>query len=151
MRSFESKHEEMEEVNLRRMLLRATPNDPVGDRGGFAKRIETIRQKISSCNDFDQVAKSAGYSPDTKLGRLKLKELSPKIVKKIRNLPIGHPSLPIRIGDNIAIFAVCQRWIPSRAPDRLQIHQNIFKEKLDVLARRFLRDMRVNAIIDIRI
>ncbi|MEC9022251.1 MAG: peptidylprolyl isomerase [Pseudomonadota bacterium] len=151
VRSFENKNGEMEEVNLRRMLLGATPNDPVGDRGGFAKRIEKIREKILSCNDFDQVAKTAGYSPDTKLGRLKLKELSPKIVKKIRNLPIGRPSLPIRIGNNVAIFAVCQRWIPSRIPDRLQIHQNIFKEKLDVLARRFLRDMRVNAIIDIRI
>ena len=151
VRSFGSKNGETEEVNLRRMLLPATPNDPVGDRGGFARRIENIRKKISSCNDFDQVAKRAGYRSDTKLGRLKLKELSPNIIKKIRNLPIGQPSLPIQVGNNIAIFAVCQRWIPSRIPDKVQIHQKIFKEKLDVLARRFLRDMRVNAIIDIRI
>ena len=151
VRSYGIKNGEMEAVDLRRMLLQASSNDPVGNRAKFAKRIETIRKKISSCNDFDQAAKRAGYSRDTKLGRLKLKELSPKIVKEIRNLPIGKPSLPIQIGNNIVIFAVCQRWRPSRVPDRPQIHQKIFREKLDILARRFLRDMRANAIIDIRI
>ena len=151
VRSYGIKNREMEEVDLRRMLLQPSSNDPVGDKARFAKRIENIRKKISSCNDFDQVAKRAGYSSDTKLGKLKLKELSPKIRKNIRNLPIGQPSLPIQVGDKIVIFAVCQRWRPSRVPDRPQIHQKIFREKLDILARRFLRDMRANAIIDIRI
>ena len=141
----------MEEVKLRRMLVRADSNSSPVDKERFVQQVENIRKKISSCNDFDQVAKRAGYLRDTKLGRLKLKELTPMIRKEIRNLPIGQPSIPIQVGDNIAIFTVCQRWSPSSILDRPQIHQKIFREKLDILARRFLRDMRINAIIDIRI
>ena len=116
----------------------------------MAQRIENIRNNISSCKEFDQAAKNAGFSGGTKLGKLQLKELSREIIKETKDLPIGRPSLPIQIGEQVVIFAVCQRWNPSPSFDREQVRQTISKEKLDITARRYMRDIKVSAIIDIR-
>ena len=151
VRAIGDRNEGTEEVNLRRMFFRSSLKGSAGNRENFVRRIENIRKGISSCNEFDQVAKKAGFTGETKLGRLKLKELSSEIAKEIKNLPIGQPSLPIQVGENVTIFAVCQRSSPSPSSGRDQVRQKLLKEKLDIVARRFLRDMRANAIIDIRI
>ena len=151
VRAIGDRNEGTEEVNLRRMFFRSSLKGSAGNRENFVRRIENIRKAISSCNEFDQVAKKAGFTGETKLGRLKLKELSSEIAKEIKNLPIGQPSLPIQVGENVTIFAVCQRSSPFPSSDRDQVRQKLLKEKLDIVARRFLRDMRANAIIDIRI
>jgi len=144
------KNREMEVVDLRRMFFKAGSKISREDRNSLAQRIESIRNSISSCKEFDQAAKNAGFSSDTKLGKLNLKELSREIIKETKDLPIGRPSLPIQIGEQMVIFAVCQRWSPSPSFDREQVRQTISKEKLDITARRYMRDIKVSAIIDIR-
>ena len=150
IREIAIKNREMEVVGLRRMFFKAGSKISSADRNSLAQRVENIRNSISSCKEFDQAAKNVGFSSDTKLGKLKLKELSQEIIKEIKDLPIGRPSSPIQIGGQMVIFAVCQRWAPSPPIDREQIRQKITEEKLDITARRYMRDIKASAIIDIR-
>jgi len=60
-------------------------------------------------------------------------------------------STPLRAPNGVMLLMVCDRVAQSaELPGRNQIKERLFREKLDLLARRYLRDLRRAAFLDIR-
>lgn len=113
-------------------------------------------QTIKTCEDVPRVAAEVGAQGSTDLGKLKLTDLSPRLQSVVGELPIGQASAPIDFENNSIVMVVCERTGPGAAPaapqqpDREAVAQRLLAEKLDGESRKYLRDLRQSAYIDIR-
>jgi peptidyl-prolyl cis-trans isomerase SurA len=64
------------------------------------------------------------------------------------SLPIGQPSAPMEVPGGLGILVVCQRT--DSGVDRAKIRDRLSGQRLDMLARRYMRDLRRSANVDIR-
>lgn len=155
-------------VRRKRKIASASPEDahvtltqmlvPV-DPGATAEEIETqkqlaqtVRESVSGCADLARVAKELGVPPPTDPQRLRVGELAPRIRDAIQGVKVGEASAPIRIDRGLLMLMVCAREeAPSNLPTREEITENLLRQRLDLLARRYLRDLRRAAFIDVRV
>ncbi|MCK5622443.1 MAG: hypothetical protein KAJ11_09145, partial [Alphaproteobacteria bacterium] len=69
----------------------------------------------------------------------------------LMGLQANQMSQPLRGPNGIMLLMVCEREAETAGlPGRNQIKERLFREKLDLLARRYLRDLRRAAFLDIR-
>ena len=70
----------------------------------------------------------------------------------IAPLQVGQASKPINGTDGVGVIMLCERKEPpSQIPTRDQLGNNLARARLDTLARRYLRDLRRNAFVDMRV
>jgi peptidyl-prolyl cis-trans isomerase SurA len=66
-------------------------------------------------------------------------------------LAVGLPSAPVRSETAVHVFMACERTDPEPdLPDRDEIAESIWDRQVEVLARRYVRDLRRDAVIDVR-
>ena len=111
--------------------------------------MEEISNRVSNCAELEDVAAEIG-APSTDAGSGRLRELPVGLASLLRDLPVGEPTEPVRMSDGMAVFMVCDR-VEGNAADRDEIAEQIRMERLDMLQRRLLRDLRTAAFIDIRL
>ena len=79
-------------------------------------------------------------------------DLSAKLRREVKGLAIGKPTRPIRLDDGIAILMVCEREAPkSGLPKRNEILDSLIDQRVARQARQYLRDIRLSAIVDLRL
>ncbi len=136
-------------VSLRQVVLPAA-----GAGGGGRSQQEladTIRQSVRGCEDFLGITKELGAEMSGDLGRLKLSELPPEVRKVVAGLDIGVPSPPLAADDSVRILMVCDRQEPTlNLPSRDEVRQRLVIQRLEVRARRYMRELRDAAFLDIR-
>jgi peptidyl-prolyl cis-trans isomerase SurA len=139
-------------VALRRILVPTTPNTPAADVEARREQAQQAAKSIKSCDDVPRVAAELGTQGSTDLGTLRVADLAPRLQPVITKLAVGQASEPIALDNGLAIMVVCQRTDPAAAalPGRDQVGQRLFAEKLDGESRKYLRDLRQAAYIDIR-
>jgi len=115
---------------------------------------KTVRDTATGCKDFDLLAKEIQSPRPPNLGRFAVKDLSPAIQSVVRNLPAGKISDPIKMPGGVLVLMVCSREGGKgeiKLPERDAIADRLLQEKLALMARRYLRDIRLSAVIDIRV
>jgi peptidyl-prolyl cis-trans isomerase SurA len=70
----------------------------------------------------------------------------------VENLKPEQPSRPLRLSGGLAILMVCERSEPQapNAPGRDEVREQIFRGKLSVIMRRYMRDLRRGAFLEVR-
>ena len=106
------------------------------------------RADIANCGEADQVIDAVGAPGSGDLGDLNLSDLPPALRRSVANLPIGQPSEPIRLAEGVALLVVCDRSDGSVNRDR--IFEAIAGDRINLDARRYLRDLRRAANVDLR-
>ncbi|MFQ5984694.1 MAG: peptidylprolyl isomerase [Alphaproteobacteria bacterium] len=113
---------------------------------------EELRLFISDCDAMARAASELGSETSGHLGHLRLKDLLPSLRETVRVLPIGVVSAPIRTDAGLHLLMVCERTAPpSTLPDREEVRRGLHNQRLELLARRYLRDLRRAAFVDIRL
>ena len=112
-------------------------------------KAEEIRPEIQGCEGFDDFAREKGSPGSGDLGRIKLADLSPMLRRVVANLPEGEPSEAVKLPSGISVLLVCER--ENDGIDREKIRQSLVSQRLDLLARRYLRDLRRAANVDLRL
>lgn len=106
----------------------------------------------STCADLVAKAGELGSVGPGELRNIPIGELPEGLRRIAINQPVGRPSEPMNLGGAIGVFMVCERPGSSGgAPTRLEIADRLALDRLDELARGYLRDLRRQAYIDIRI
>lgn len=139
-------------VALRRILVPIARNTPAAEIDTKKGQVEQASKEIKSCDDVDRVATELKAPGATDLGTLRVADLAPALQPVVSDLPIGQPSAPIALDNGLAIMVVCQRTEPpgTALPSRDEVQQRIIGDKLDGESRKYLRDLRQAAFIDIR-
>jgi peptidyl-prolyl cis-trans isomerase SurA len=124
------------------------------DEAALRSRAAGLRSELAGCGAMDARAAEAADGVSGDLGTVKAGDLPPQIAEVVLGLPVGEPSPPL-VGDRGAlILMVCSRDVPKDADAtalRDQIRESLGAQRLDMLQRRLLRDLRRAAFVDVRV
>jgi peptidyl-prolyl cis-trans isomerase SurA len=111
-----------------------------------------LRDRLSDCAAMATVAEELKAPQSGDLGWLKISDLPPEIGQTALTLPVGQVSAPLNGPGGIHLLMVCDRREPAggEAPDRQKIADRLQRERLDLAARRYLRDLRKQAFVEVR-
>ena len=136
-------------VSMHRLALAYPPNVTRAQVEELVDTAADVTSAVAGCAGLEQLAQDLG-APPTDAGTGRIGELPPELGALLTDLPVDQPSEPIRMSDGVAVFMVCDRQEAS-ATDRDQISNSIGEERMEMLQRRYLRDLRAAAFIEIRI
>ncbi len=138
-------------VDLRRIKL-SLPANP--DRDSVSTQMnlaQIVGDTVSGCRDFERAAQEASAVKPVDLGKRKLKDLAGPIRSALSKLPVGKASPPMREPNGVSVYMLCARTEgASTLPSRKVIEDQIRNERVENLARRFMRDLRNAAVVDLR-
>lgn len=105
---------------------------------------------FDSCENLDSFVSSLGEGVVSReLGEIPLKQLNPELREILRPLPAGSATEPINTPEGFIIFIVCERTMPAAdLPSRTEVQRQIETQRIALMARRYLRDLRRDAIIE---
>lgn len=139
-------------VALRQVLLTLPEVAADGVVREVIDRANAIRATIRGCQDMSRVAAKVDPSVSGDVGTVRLGDLPAPMREVVRALPVGQVSAPLRTQRGVHLLMVCGRQevggdLPSRATVRRQLEDRRF----DLVSRRYLRDIRRDAFVDVRI
>ena len=139
-------------VELHQIALPVEPGATPAEIAAQKTLVEKIRASISSCADLPAAAKSAGTKESGALGKIKLRDLPKAMRGAVRDLKIGTPSAPVLSpAGKLLILTVCSRSNPKiKLPSRRDVRNQLRGKQFNLLARRYLRDLRRSAYVDLR-
>ena len=129
-------------LELRRIVL------PAGADPAVVQRVAAARQ---GCDEASVAAQELGAAEPTVLDGVKLGALAPPLRAVLAELPIGRFSEPVRGESGPELLMVCARD-DSKAggPSREQVADGLMRQRMGMLAQRYLRDLWRTAHVEYR-
>jgi peptidyl-prolyl cis-trans isomerase SurA len=137
------------EVELAQILL---PFDGQADIEALRMRAAELRDDLGDCAALADMAAELGLPDSGRLGWLRLGDLPPELRAAVSSLPVEQVSAAVQGPSGIHLLMVCDRREPEGAtPEREQIAERLERERVERLARRYLRDLRKEAFVEVRL
>ena len=136
-------------VRLTQIFLELPPEGQEAERAAVLAEAESLRAQIDGCETAAAIAEQSGAPGSGDLGLLQVADLSPALKNLVQTLPLEQPSEPMTMAGSLTILVVCERQ--GGAIDRERIRRNLVAQRLENLARRYLRDLRRQANVDMRL
>ncbi|MGH6661052.1 MAG: peptidylprolyl isomerase [Rhodospirillales bacterium] len=143
-------------VNVQQFFLPIEKGASPAEVATATDAAKRVVEKAKTCEELDKASKEIGSPMSGNLGNIPTDALAPQQRSLIRALPLMTPSQPLRTEDGVIVLMVCRRdelksETPSEAGIRTRISDRLVEERLDLAARQYLRDLRRNAFVDIRL
>jgi peptidyl-prolyl cis-trans isomerase SurA len=138
-------------ISLKQAAI-ALPADAPQDQVDAARaKLEALRGQLHGCDQFEAIAGKADGVLAGDLGEAEAKDLSPAFRDAALALPVGQISEPIRSDQGVHLLAVCgKRSNAAQGLNHDQIENRLIGEQLQMINKRYLRDLRNSASIDVR-
>ncbi len=136
-------------LHLKHVLIAIPSGASEEQRREAAERAGQVRQRIAGCAGLDELASEIGAPGSGDLGTVKLNDLLAQIRDAVMALPAGQPSQPVSVSGGLGVLVVCDRT--ESGIDRKRIQERLTAQRLDMLSRRYMRDLRRDANVDIRL
>lgn len=115
-----------------------------------AERVATTAESCEVLRRESESATVAALYQET--GSDALEGFPPAIASRLAVLDVGQPTEPVVLAEAIAVFMICSRAeIAAADPDRETIEESLLLDRVDMLQRRYLRDLRNAAYIEVRL
>lgn len=139
-------------VHLKQVALPLAAAATAAEVAAAEARARSISATVRGCEAMDTMIREVGNPQSGDLGTLRLADLPERFRSALGGLEVGQASAPVRSDASVHVFMVCQRIAAvAEMPSRDEIGQTIGQQRLDQLERRFLRDLRRAATVDIRV
>ena len=145
------------EVKLSQILFEADIRDD-DQLSGKVDEALLVRDRLSDCDAVNTVAEELQAPASGDLGWLKVNDLPRLLADAVRDIAVGEISAPLQGPGGVHLLMVCDRRGGGQVEangvseeERQEIATKLERERLDRLARRYLRDLRKQAFIDIRL
>lgn len=113
-----------------------------------------LTANLRSCDEMDTLGRKLNSEQSVRREGLTLSVLPQNIRNAVSSLPLHKASAPINTGNALLVVMVCSRdenITKGGLPSREAMHRAIEEERLELLAKRYLRDLRRAAFIDFRL
>jgi peptidyl-prolyl cis-trans isomerase SurA len=125
--------------------------------------IELFRS-VNGCSTAGAAARSRGAKFDM-IGPVTVKDLAPQFVDILKKTPNGRSTPPLRGAKGIEMYVICEGGMkpavtiggaseggdkPAAEVTKEEIEGRLFNQELTMLARRYLRDLRRDATIEMK-
>ena len=135
-------------VSLKRLLFPLPDDATARQQQKMAANARQVASQIDSCGTANQAIRQLNLPNSGDLGRMPLSQVPPELRAVLAELPIGQPSGPLRLSGGVGIMLVCDR--AGGGIDREKIRTSLTRERIELRARRYLRDLRRSANVDLR-
>lgn len=136
--------------DLRRYYAPFDPSASDAAKVAVLRRAERARSEIAGCSDIEPVAERYG-AQGIDMGAMRLQDLPAPLRPYVEGLEVGGKTQALPLTDGILILMLCNKETRTlELPDREQVRETLLNRRLDLEARRYLRDLRQNAMIETR-
>jgi peptidyl-prolyl cis-trans isomerase SurA len=135
---------------------RLDPQAPTEAQRATLERAQRLQNTLRGCEQVEALPRSANRPVDP--GPVRLEGVNPPPLRQLlASLPIGRASQPIVSPDGILLIMVCSReqrrmeegeGASPLSPDA--VRQQILRERVEVISRQLLRELRRRGVIEIR-
>jgi peptidyl-prolyl cis-trans isomerase SurA len=112
---------------------------------------QSVRTVAKDCPGLLRIGKEKAPQLSSE-GKLRAANISPEMRTLVNKLAIGEASEPIVQKNGVGVIMVCAKGKPGGgAVTREEAAESLLRQRLDTVARRYLRDLRRNAYVDVRV
>ena len=147
---------EFDEMKVKVNLIetRITTSKP-DNNDNSQKELNSLKNfllKIRSCGELEKLSQINKAYTTTNLGNFLVGELSSNLREIVMQSKIGIPNNPAKRGREISAITVCNRTTPpSNIPDDETVLRNLRGERIESMARKYLRNLRQSAFVEKRL
>lgn len=110
-----------------------------------------VSETLTSCDQVRELALNSPILVGGDIGTRRMTDLNEQFVSALRGVPEGQATAPIPSRVGFHVLFVCHREGDNQAlPSREEIEDQLFEQQLSSVARRHLRDLRRDALIEYR-
>jgi peptidyl-prolyl cis-trans isomerase SurA len=139
-----------EKLSLKQITYLFTPQTTEASANAWADHADTVVAKFTSCTDLAETIRALGEGVVVRdLGDVSLKQINPELRKIIEPMKTNSMTEPLNASDGFVMFVVCDRRMPeAKLPSREEVAQQLEQQRIAMMGRRYLRDLRRDAIIE---
>jgi peptidyl-prolyl cis-trans isomerase SurA len=138
---------------LARLLFPVDPRGPKAEIEQIMKVAAQIHQRYAGCAQLDELHKQMKGTVYMDLGDAKLADLSPQIQAGLKNTRPGEAAEPFMDDAGVELIGRCDKRIEVKTayvmPSKQQVEDQLFQNQISTLARRYLRDLKREANIQV--
>ena len=140
------------EIELQQILLAMAPSAPQAEVDRNTQLAKTISEAVEGCDKVEAAGKQYGAPESGSLGRVRPNDLPESFRAAVANAPIGKFVGPVRTNAGLHLLMVCSRAEvqPAGLPSREQVADRLMQQRLSMFGRRYLRDLRRTAVVEVR-
>jgi peptidyl-prolyl cis-trans isomerase SurA len=113
----------------------------------------SVRGAAKTCPDLLRIGKEKAPQLSSE-GQVNANNVTPQMRDLLNKLTPGEASQPILQRNGIGVIMLCSKQTQaakSTDPNREEIFDTLLKQKLDTVSRRYMRDLRRSAYVDVRV
>lgn len=112
---------------------------------------ESVHGTARDCPSLLKIGKERAPQLSSE-GKLLASAIAPEMRNVVSQLAVGEASRPIVQRNGVGVIMVCGKSTAGgTAASRQDVTESLIKQRLDTVARRYLRDLRRNSYVDVRV
>lgn len=137
-------------VTIKQVMIELPDTATDADVAAATQRLEALRPQLT-CDTMLARATSETGLLGADLGEADVQNLAPQFQQVARSAEIGSVSTPVRTPLGVHLLGVCGRRVGgTEAPNPQEVENTLFRQNLATLGRRYMRDLREDALIEYR-
>jgi peptidyl-prolyl cis-trans isomerase SurA len=138
-------------VKMKSMFFNHSDENDIAFRDELSAKIEPLFAGTDVCENMEKTAETAGATESGELAPVRIGDLPVDIRQEVTTMEIGTGTSPIKEEGGYSILILCEKNIPEVGlPDFDVVQDNLTQSRVQLMARRHLRDLRRDAIVDYR-
>ncbi|MDB5692558.1 MAG: peptidylprolyl isomerase, partial [Alphaproteobacteria bacterium] len=139
-------------LSLKQVSVTFPPNTVRADAEGKIQQLTQAGQSMGGCGGAEAAAAKIGAEVVSN-DQVKVRDLPGPLQQTLLALSVGQATAPFgAVNDRISILVLCGRDDPApvNALSYDQVYNQLSEERVNMRARRYLRDLRRDAVVDYR-
>ena len=139
-------------LNLVQMTLSLPVNASPDETNTASSEAQKAMSSVRQCSDLHAQARQLKGATSGDLQGVRAGDLSAnrQMYEEIPKLQVGGTAGPFRVAEGLQVVSLCSRVGGNGLPTRDAISQQLLLQKMDAAARRYMRDLRRVATIDVK-
>ncbi len=140
------------EITIEAISIPFQEDMPRPELAQISQRVQAALEKPVACGQVQSIGQS--IHPDTGFQRLEdrpIRSFPEQVRGTFVQMPTNQWSQPTRTGSGLEIIVICERnYVERELPTREAIEEQLFSQELSMMSRRYLRDLRRSAVVEMR-
>jgi peptidyl-prolyl cis-trans isomerase SurA len=139
-------------LSLKQVTVNFTPGMPRAQVESRTQQLVRTAQSMGGCGRAEEAAAAIGAEVVSN-DQVRVRELPAPLQQALLNLAVGQTTAPFGSpSERISVLVLCGRDDPAPASEVTfeAVHDQLAEDRINMKARRFLRDLRRDAVIDYR-
>lgn len=138
------------QYTMQQVIFVVRRNAPDAQRAARAKEAESLRGRVSSCQQVTELARQYSEIVVKPPVRRMSSDLSPQLQKLLESMPDGRMTPPEVTTNGIEVVAICERReVPADISSNRELRNELLGQRLQAYEKRMLDKMRQTSIIQI--